>query len=114
MLCLRGYLPAAFDASLIALELFVDDFSFHVLPSQTLMSTFAEPIGTTATLSGPPEPDTARVNPDRADRMKSVWLLTNYTLAVPVLLALAVVYVAAKGLAEERNELQAIAREQSN
>ncbi len=43
--------------------------------------------------------------------MRSVWLLTNGTLIVPVLLSLAVLYVALKNVDQERAELLEIRKD---
>lgn len=119
LIFLHGYLPAAFQT---ATNLDPSGLTFNAFPSADLASVFAsanapvspepappmQPAHTPQPASPAPTPSPV---PPATDRLKSAWLIANYSLVVPVLLSLLVLYVWAKGLSEERAELQALHKE---
>lgn len=110
---MQVYLPTAFCKSFHNLSLDEEDFQFDVLPTPRLISAFSasSEILPPVVSSGPTE---VTGNSDQSARVKTMWLLTNYTLVVPVLLSLGVIYVAARQVAEERSELHALRKDLSS
>lgn len=104
MMFMQTYLPTAFGASLSELNIPDEDFQFDICPTSSLLSAFAAPAG------GRPAP----TNTDRSYRMQAMWLLTNFSLVVPVLVALFIMYVAATQIARERDNVDALRRDLSS
>src|SRR5262249_31075245 len=108
MMFMAAYLPTAFGASLSELGFLNEtDFEFNVVPSGALTTAFATPAGGTTQTPASPSQATAASQKEKS-RLKKMWLLTNSTLMVPVALALIVMYVAYKGVVDEKAELAAV------
>lgn len=100
MMFMEGYLPVAFEETLAPFHIDTEFLLFEAVPSQAVFADFASAS----------RPSVAARMRDKAESMR---LLVNGTLVIPVLLALAVLYVAAKNVAQERGELAALRKELS-
>jgi hypothetical protein len=104
---LQGHLPIVFQRSLYEIGLPGQPMQITIINSPALAQVFAsESIAQRAMNPAGLEP----VAPPAAkspDRLQSIWLISNLSLVVPVLLAIAVAYVALRSMQDERTEWQA-------
>lgn len=104
MMFLKGYLPEAFTEALRPLNLNAHGLSFDPQPSTGLLTAFATSTAPTGT---PTEfPTVSKLTSEFSDKSRFFWLIANGSLVVPVVLSLAVLYVAIKDRSEERLELR--------
>ncbi len=96
MAMMSAYIPASFREA-ISFYGDADAISFELMPDEELRSAFEHA----------PARASSRGGSASSPRDAALWLLTNTTLLLPVLLALAICYVTYKGLAEERAAMTA-------
>jgi hypothetical protein len=120
MMFAQTYLPMAFTGAMSEIGLPGSDFSFLIAPTTRLATTFASSAITPQLAAQAPAPTpTSPVTSVALDRAKAIWQIANFTLVVPVLLALLVLYLAGKTLSAEKSDLkewrkELIALEQAN
>lgn len=127
MMFARAYLPVAFSDTMRDLALDPDgQLIFQLAASPGLVRAFSPaPAAPTPAPSPPPtqpaaDAETVIVNHTMAagrqagnagtaalDRAKALWQISNFSLVVPVALALLVLYVYAKSLSDDRRDLRA-------